>query len=112
MSAANFCTVTASTKRNPDLGSGRRGSPTANLTSLLITPLYPLSRESTSTLGINSPREFKECYHVPAPGAALPDVKEGDILTVAGVDYPVYWAGEWNDSAVPCLHIIAQEVKR
>lgn len=111
MSAAAFCTVTASTKRNPAPVLGRTGAPATFLASLLITPLWPVGSQTVRTLDLNSPREFKECYHVPASGVTLPDVKEGDVLTVAGVDYPVYYVGEWTDSAIPSLHIVAQEVK-
>lgn len=111
MSARAFCTVTASTKRNADLGSGRTGAPVTHLASLAITPLWPTSQETINTLSLNSPRETKECFHVPAAGAALPDVRERDILTVDGVDYPIQYVGEWTDARVPTLHIVIQEVK-
>ena len=111
MSARSFCTVEASTKRNQDLGSGRTGAPVANLASLLVTPLWPVSRETINVLALNSPREFKECFHVPAAEASLPDVVEGDVLTHGGVDYHIDHVAEWTDGDVPCLHIVVQEVK-
>jgi hypothetical protein len=111
MTAASFCTVTASTKRNAALSGNRRGAPAAYLLGLAITPLWPVGNETIRTLAIDSPREFKECYHVPG-GVDLPDVDEGDVLVVAGVDYPIHYVGEWTDSAVPCLHIVVQEIKR
>ena len=111
MSAADFCTVEASTKRPEDLGSGRTGAPIAQLGALLVTPLWPVSRETISTLALNSPREFKECYHVPAAGASLPDVAEGDVLGHESVEYRVAYAGEWTDSDVPALTIVAQQIK-
>lgn len=112
MSAADFCTVTASTKRAEDLGSGRSGAPVANLASLLITPLWPLGPETVRELAINSPREFKECYHVPS--GALPDVLEGDVLVIGSTEYPIYHVGEWTEISsgdAPCLQIVVQEVK-
>lgn len=112
MSAQAFCTVTASTKRNASLSGGRLGAATTHLASLLITPLWPAGNETVRTLDLNSPREFKECYHVPVTADPLPDVKEGDILTVSGTDYPVYFAGEWTDGDIPTLHLVVQEVKR
>lgn len=112
MSAADMCTVVASTKRNTKPGGRRSGAAETYLRCLYISPLWPASREIVRTLDLNSPREAKECYHVPAEGASLPDVKEGDILVVAGVDYPVDWVGEWADNSVPALHIVVSEVKR
>ena len=111
MSARDFCTITASTKRNADLGSGRTGAAITNLASLLVTPLWPISRETIRLLDLASPREFKECFHVPAAGASLPNVLEGDVLTVAGTDYRIDHVAEWTDDDVPSLHIVAQEVK-
>jgi hypothetical protein len=110
MSAASFCTVTASTKRGITT-AGRTAAPTSYLASILITPLWPVSAETVRTMDLNSPREMKEAYHVPLAGVALPDVKEGDVLTVGGVDYPVYSAAEWTDGDVPTLHIVVQQVK-
>ncbi len=107
-----FCTVTASTKRNPAPVAGITTAPVTFLVELLITPLWPLQPETVSQLDINSPREYKECYAVPA-GDILADVKEGDILTVAAVDYPVLWVGEWADidDGIPCLHLVVQQIK-
>lgn len=111
MTAASFCTVTASTKRNTTTG-GRTGAATTNLSSLLITPLWPLNQETTRALGIDSPREFRQCFHVPNGTTTLPDVMEADLLVVNGVEYPVYYVGEWQDGDVPCLDIIVQELKQ
>ena len=111
MSAREFCTVTASTKRTADLGSGRSGNATENLASLLITPLWPLGRQTIQQFAINSPREFKECFHVPVDGGSLPDVREGDMLVVSSVEYPIDYVAEWTDGDIPCLHIVCQEVK-
>ena len=111
MTACSMCTVTASTKRAPNLGDGRTGAPEVYLAEFAVTPLYPVGRETVTLLDLNSPREFKECYHVPLAGEGLPDVVEGDLLTVAGVDYPISYVGEWSDGQVPALHIVVQEVK-
>jgi len=111
MTARAFCTVEASTKRNPAQSGGRHGAAVTHLASLLITPLWPVSRETVSVLALNSPREYKECFHVPVAGGSLPDVVEGDVLVVGAVEYRVDYVGEWTDGSVPCLHIIAQEIK-
>lgn len=111
MSARSFCTITASTKRNAVVSGNRLGAAVTNLASLAITPLWPVGQETIRLLGINSPREMKEAYHVPAAGAALPDVKERDILVVGANEYPIDAVLEWTDSDIPCLHIIVGEVK-
>lgn len=112
MSARNFCTVEASTKRNQDLGSGIVGSAVEHLTGLMVTPLWSLRPETIESLGISSPREFKEVYHVPT-GDTLPDLVEGDILVHGGVEYPIDHVAEWPDlsGGVPCLQIVVQQVK-
>lgn len=111
MSARSFCSVTASTKRNPAVSGNKKGAAVTNLASLLITPLWPVGNETIRTLDLNSPREMLEAYHVPAAGDALPDVKERDILVVGSNEYPIDWVGQWTDGDVPCLHIVVGEVK-
>lgn len=111
MSPSDICDVAASTKRNADLGGGKKGAATTYISSLLISPLYPAGEGTIRTLNLNSPREAKECYHCPGPGATLPDVKEGDFLVVGGVTYPIRFVGEWPDEYEPALHIVVTEVK-
>jgi hypothetical protein len=106
-----FMTVEASTKRNAALSGGRTGAAVTHLVGLMVTPLWPVGRETVNLLALNSPREFKECFHVPAAGVALPDVKEGDVLTHGGADYPIDYVGEWTDGDIPTLHIVCQQVK-
>lgn len=111
MSARSFCTVTASVKRNTTVAGNKKGAATTHLASLLITPLWPVGRETIRTLDLNSPREMKECYHCPADGEALPDVQERDILVAGSDEYPIDAVMEWTDGTIPCLHIVVGEVK-
>lgn len=112
MTARAFCTVAASTKRNTDLGGGLRGAPAEYLTGLLVTPLWSLRPETIETLGISSPREYKECYFVPAADALI-DLVEGDVLVHGGTEYRVDYVAEWPDlsGGVPCLQIVVAEIK-
>ena len=116
MSAVGFCTVEASVKRNPDMGGGITGAATTHIASLMITPVYPLSAAAfggvSSTVEMASARKMRECYHVPATGTALPDIREGDLLVVGVKEYPVYYTQEWNDSSVPALQIVLQDIKQ
>jgi len=114
VSALEFCTVEASTKRAQVLGGGVRGALVTHVASVQITPLWPLTQETTQIVGINSPREYKVCYHVPIDDAALPDIREGDRLVVASVEYPVHHVSEWADienGETSCLELIVQQVK-
>ncbi len=112
MSARNFCTVTASVKRNSTV-AGITGQPVVHLASLLITPVWPMQRvDQVQALSeLASAREMKECYHVPT-SSVLPDVQEGDLLVVGANEYPVLHVMEWTDGDVPCLQLIVQEVKQ
>lgn len=114
MTAAAFCNIQASTKRNPELGGGRNTVAVPHLASIMITPLWPVGGATVQTLGItgNQIREMKECYHVPTSGTALPDVRERDILVVGGAEYPVSSVAEWPDWEIPTLHIVVGEVKQ
>lgn len=111
MSARAFCTVTASVKRNAVVSGNRLGAATTHLASLLITPLWPVGRETIRLLDLNSPREMKECFHCPVDGAALPDVRERDILVIGSNEYPIDAVLEWTDNEIPSLHIIVGQVK-
>jgi hypothetical protein len=111
MSARDFCTVDASTKRNAAASGNRLGAAVTNLASLLITPLWPVGRETIRLLDLNSPRETKECFHVPVAGGALPDVRERDILVIGANEYPIDAVLEWTDGDIPSLHIIVGQVK-
>lgn len=53
-----LCTVTASTKRSPAPVSGKRGTPTTNLTGIRCTPVDPVDPEVAQRLGLNTPHEL------------------------------------------------------
>lgn len=112
MAVHPFCTESYSTKRNQALGSGITGSHATYLTGLLGTPLWPLRPETIESLGISSPREFKEAYLVPT-GDTLADIVEGDVLVAGSAEYIVDNVAEWADlsGGIPTLHVVVQEVK-
>lgn len=108
----SFCTKVATIKRNTDLGSGRTGAAATVISALPITPVWPVNANTVESLQLSSPREQKECYHVPT-GDTLPDVRERDTLTTGGMTYIVVAVAEWPDitRGIPCLQIIVEEVK-
>lgn len=112
-SAAEFCTVTASVKRNVTT-LGVTAEPTTHIASLAITPIWPIANMSTyvqKIVDMASNRELKECFHIPE-STTLPDIKEGDLLVVGSDEYPILNVQEWTDREVPCLQITVQEVKQ
>ena len=89
-SFARLASMTASTKRSPALSGGKRGEPIENITSLSCTPLDPVDAEIRQRLALDTPHELLQCF---VDGG--PDIKEGDILVVSGVEYPIRACGDW-----------------
>lgn len=110
MSALAFMTELVTILRNEDLGSGRTGNAIVFLSNVAMSKLWPVGQETISQLALNSPREFKECFHVSS--SALPDIREGDILRTADdADYPIMAVNEWDDDDIATLHVVVQQVK-
>lgn len=113
MTSASFtkmATVTASTKRPPNVSGGKRGAPVTNIASLSVTPLDPISAELKERLGLESPMELLQTF---ADGSL--DIKEGDILTVSGTDYPIRAIGDWTNwsfGSGETYHLILEELKQ
>lgn len=89
-SFARLASVTASTRRAPALVDGKRGEPTTNIVSLSCTPLDPVDPEVRQRLALDMPHELISCL---VDGG--PDIREGDILVVSGVEYPIRACADW-----------------
>jgi hypothetical protein len=104
-------TVTASTKRPPAIASGRRGAPVENVADMPCTPLWPLDSETRLRVQLDTPHELRQTF---APGDY--DVREGDVLVVDEVEYPIRsvadwaWSGDAN-GAGSYLQIVVEELK-
>lgn len=112
MSSAAFrklATVTASTRRNPGVSSGKRGEKTTYLTSLLCTPLDPVQPEIAYRAGLESPFEALETY----VDKDL-DILKGDDLVVGSKTYQVKAVAEWGwkRGKTEYLHLLLEEVKQ
>lgn len=59
---SRMATVTASTKRNPALVSGKRGTPATNLRCIKCTPLDPVNPELSNRPELETPQELLETY--------------------------------------------------
>lgn len=111
MAASDLATVTASTKRPPAVAGGLVGAPTPHLASLPVTPFQSARAELAAEAGIEDPREAKVCHVFTGGNGALPDVREGDVLVVSGVEYPVRSAAEFNRGADSYIRLLVQERK-
>ncbi len=113
MAAIDFCNKTASTTRAKDEGDGVTfGEMEPWLDAVKVTPVWALSKSNVDFLNGASPNEVKECYHIPAPGAELPDIKKGDVITIDDRDYPVSYVQPWEDgadNAIGSMVIIIQD---
>lgn len=112
MGASDAATVTASTKRPPAVSGGKVGAPAANLSSVLIVPLLPVTPETVGTAQLRSPREAKETYVFPSSGNTVPDIVEGDVLVVSSVEYVIRSVAEYTrPNSGSFLHVIVEEQK-
>lgn len=110
MSARKFCTKLATiTRRNPTTEAVDTVA-----SNIAVTPLYPIVARgqppSLTRVELNTPRSPQECFHVPAVGASLPAVEDGDRITHDGAEYALIFAGQWPHAKVPTLHMVVDKV--
>jgi hypothetical protein len=100
-------TVTASTKRSPGVSNGKRGEPVTHLATLKCSPLDPVSADIAKRVALQTPHEVLQSF------IGGDDVREGDILTVAGKDYPIRSVEDWsNFRGVTFRVMVLEELKR
>ena len=106
-SFARLLTVTASTKRPPAVVSGKRGELAAYLSMLKCSPLDPVSAEISQRVALNTPHEVLQAF------IGADDVREGDVLTVGGKDYPIRAVEDWaNFRGVTFRVMVLEDIKR
>lgn len=107
MTLRRMLTVTASTKRAPAIASGKRGAAATNVASLLCMPLDPVDPELRQRLALNTPHELLQTMTLET------DIREGDILVVAGKEYPVRSCAEWIwRGGTSFRHLVVEDLKR
>ena len=106
-SFTKLASITASTKRNPDVASGKVGAAVTNLSSISITPLYPVNSDTANRFGLDNPFEYKECFAQDGL-----DILKGDYLVVDSEEYPIrfveLWA--WPPDGENRLHLIVEDI--
>lgn len=101
-----MATVTASTMRAPAISGGKRGTPTTQVAALKCTPLDPVDPELRQRLALDTPHELLQTC------TAETDIREGDVLTVSGTDYPIRSCAEWSWRGGSYRQLILEVLKR
>jgi hypothetical protein len=94
---------TASTKRQTLAGGVH--SFAANLASVKVSPLYPVDAELTRRMALDTPMELLQIFAEDA------DIREGDVLSVAGRDYEIRSCANWPESSSRFLHLVLEDIK-
>jgi len=90
-SFAELASVTASTKRSGGIASGLEAAYAENIASLKCLPLDPVSADVVQSIPSLS---FMESLQTAVEGGL--DILEGDILVVAGTEYPIRAIEDWT----------------
>jgi hypothetical protein len=94
MSLASRCVNTVSTKRAV-VASGKRQNPTANLTGLKCTNLYPADSGRAGALVAQGVlQSIVNAYETILLGNH--DIRPGDLLVVESVEYVIHGAAPWQ----------------
>lgn len=107
-SFSKLATITASTKRaGYDAGEGKKTAPVENVASLSCTPLDPVDPELRERLALDTPHELLQTFV-----DAGVDIKPGDILVVATVDYPIRSVADWTWGSSDYKALVVEDLKR
>jgi len=108
-----MATVTASTKRSPGITDGLEGAYTENIASLKCTPLDSAAADRRGGWGILIPGieglAWSEALQTACEGGL--DIVEGDLLVVAGTEYPIRAVAEWEWRGSEFKMLLLQETK-
>jgi len=104
-SFSRMATQTASIKRSA-LSAGLGGAPAPVLSSLACTPLDSVSAETRSRLQLDSAYELWQT----SLGATY-DIRKGDLLSLAGVDYPIRAVESYQWRATTYLRLIVEKTQ-
>lgn len=103
-------TITASTLRNPATAGSKRGAPAPHLAELQITPLDPLGEMAPELKQRISPQSTPHELHQTFTEAE--DIREGDVLVIAGKEYPIRAVDDWAWRRITYRRLIVEDLKR
>ena len=90
-SFAELASVTASTKRSGGIASGLESAYAESIASLKCLPLDPVT--PGVAMGIEG-LSFREILQTAVEGGL--DIKEGDLLVVGAIEYPIRAVEDWT----------------
>lgn len=100
-----MATVDCSTKRQPDRdASGGKGPPATYLVGLKCTPLDPVDAQTHAAMQLGTAFKLLQTFL-----EGTPDIKDGDVLVVGSVEYPIKSAMQWNNPDY--VHLIVEKLK-
>lgn len=106
MSAAfsRLARITASTKRPPAISGGKRGAAVTHISTLKITPLDPVDGDTVRRLNLATTVEVLQTFCESGY-----DIKDGDVLVVDSVEYPIRAVSDWAFINSTYLHLIVDQ---
>lgn len=118
MSLGLMMTATATTKRHPAISSNKRGDPVTNLESVNVTPVMSPSTRGQQAIraGIGLEGTAIQIYEIYTQShthtdssssvTQMPDIVEGDTVTIDSVDYTVRWAEQQSATISMAAHLV------
>jgi len=105
-SFAKMALVDCYTKRPPALSGGARGGPVLHLSNLKCTPLDSVSAEIAMRPELQTPHVLRQTF------IESSEIRPGDVLVVAGVEYPVKAVDPINWHGTTCSHLFLEVLQR
>ena len=104
-SFTRLATVSDSTKRSGGIVNGLEVGYAVEIAALKCTPLDPVQPEIAQAAGLS----WHEVLETFVDGGE--DIKEGDVLVVATVEYPIRAVSDWDWKGTDYLHLIVEQIK-
>lgn len=103
-----LATVSASTKRIESVTDGKRGEISEHLTGLKVLPLDPFTADIQIRPELNTPHRLLQTEIEDGP-----DIKEGDLLVVDSVEYPIKVVEKWfwHPSETDTLLLVLEDLR-
>ena len=104
VSFTKLATVTASTKRSPAVSSGKIGTRTTQVASLMCTPIDPISSAQAGFEDEPVLDAHVQLFQTYCESTV--DILQGDQLTANSVDYTVKSVSNWTYAGSTFLQVI------
>lgn len=105
LSVKRLATVTASIKRS-QFSEGKRSEPLLLFDNIKCTPFDPVDAKTRERLMLKTPHELLQTFT-----AGMYDIRRGDLLVLADVEYPIKHVSRWDARSDPFLHIFVEALQ-